>query len=94
MRNSSNFIDPTYLRAIHDGLLSGAVHKDNLSGLPIGLVGIYQEALSLSYHVNERGKFLEFFTVWALLKKEVSAEFVVPLLDGCAEGQDIDYISQ
>ncbi len=94
MRNSSNFIDPTYLRAIHDGLLSGAVHKDNLSGLPIGLVGIYQEALSLSYHVNERGKFLEFFTVWALLKKEVSAEFVVPLLDGWTEGQVIDYISQ
>jgi len=94
VKNSSNFIDPTYLRAIHDGLLSGAVHKDNLSGLPIGLVGIYQEALSLSYHVNERRKFLEFFTVWALLKKEVSAEFVVPLLEGWTEEQVIDYISQ
>jgi hypothetical protein len=30
--------DPTYLRTIHDGLLSGAEHKDNASALPLGFV--------------------------------------------------------
>ena len=38
-------IDPTYLRTIHYGLLSGKFHKDNESSLPLGLVGIYEEAL-------------------------------------------------
>ena len=37
--------DPTYLRTIHDGLLSGIIHKDNASTLPIGLIGIYEDAL-------------------------------------------------
>ena len=86
--------DPTYLRTIHDGLLSGAVHKDNASALPIGLVGMYEEALPPATNVNERKKFLEFFSVWALLKKEVSAEFVTPLLAVWSEGQVIDYITQ
>ena len=74
-------IDPTYLRTIHDGLLSGTIHKDNASTLPIGLIGIYEEALLPASNVNERKKFLEFFAVWALLKKEVSAAFVAEVLD-------------
>jgi hypothetical protein len=86
--------DPTYLRTIHDELLSGAVHKDNASALPQGLVGMYEEALPPAVNVNERKKFLDFFAVWALLKKEVSAEFVAPLLEGWSKGQVIDYIAQ
>jgi hypothetical protein len=87
-------IDPTYLRTIHDGLLSGTIHKDNASTLPIGLIGIYEETLPAASNVNERKKFLEFFSVWALLKKEVSASFVVPLLEGLTEEQVLDYISK
>lgn len=87
-------IDPTYLRTIHDGLLSSAIHKDNASALPIGLIGIYEEVLPPASNVNERKKFLEFFTVWALLKKEVSIAFVVPLMEGWAEEQVLDYISK
>jgi hypothetical protein len=89
-----NYTDPTFLRTIHDGLLSGAIHKDNASTLPIGLIGIYEEALPPASNVNERRKFLEFFAVWALLKKEVSAAFVVPLLEGWTEEKVLDYISQ
>jgi tetratricopeptide (TPR) repeat protein len=88
------FTDPTYLRTIHDGLLSGAVHKDNASALPQGLVGMYEEALPPAANLSERKKFLEFFSVWAFLKKEVSVEFVVPLLEGWTEEQVIDYIAQ
>jgi hypothetical protein len=86
------FIDPTYLRTIHDGLLTGTVHKDNASALPVGLVGMYEEALPNAANVNERKKFLEFFAVWALLQKEVSAEFLVLLLEGWIEQDVIEYL--
>ena len=89
-----NHTDPTYLRSIHDGLLFGTIHKDNAYNLPIGLIGIYEEALPPASNVNERKKFLEFFLVWALLKKEVSAAFVVPLLEGWTEKHVLDYISE
>ena len=49
-----NFIDPTYLRTIHVGLMLGSVHKDNVSALPIGLVGMYEDALPLAGNANER----------------------------------------
>jgi tetratricopeptide (TPR) repeat protein len=88
------FTDPTYLRTIHDGLLSGTMHKDNSSALPMGLVGLYEEALPPVVNVNERKKFIEFFSIWALLKKEVSAEFVLPLLEGLTEEEVIDYIAK
>lgn len=89
-----NHTDPSYLRTINDGLLLGAIHKDNASNLPIGLIGIYEEALPPASNVNERKKFLEFFAVWALLKKEVSAEFVAPLLEAWTGEQVTVYISQ
>ena len=92
--NNFHITDPTYLRTIHDGLFTGVVHKDNASALPLGLVGMYEEALPPATNVNERKKFLEFFSLWALLKKEVSAEFVLSMLEGWAEGQIIEYIAQ
>ena len=76
-----NFTDPTYLRSIYDGLSAGSINKDNATALPIGLVGIYEEALPPVSNVNERKNFLEFFGVWALLKKEVSVEFVALILE-------------
>lgn len=88
------FIDPTYLRTIVDGLNSGALQKDNPSALPQGLVGVYEEAIPQASKVNERKKFLEFFGVWALMKKEVSAEFVVSLLDGWSEEEVLSFIGR
>ena len=87
-------IDPTYLRTIHDGLLLGTIHKDNASNLPIGLIGIYEEALPPASNVNERKKFLEFFAVWALLKKELSVAFLMALLEGWSEENIIYYINK
>lgn len=86
-------IDPTYLRNIYDGLHSGAVHKDNPSALPLGLEGIYEEYLPPASCVKERQDFLDFFSAWALLKKEVSAAFVSQLL-GWTEEHVLDYISE
>jgi len=33
-------MDPTYLRYIHDGIISGAVNRENTAALPAGLVGM------------------------------------------------------
>ena len=88
------FIDPSYLRTIHVGLKLGAVHKDNVSALPIGLIGLYEDALSPASNLNERKKFLDFFSVWASLKTEVSSGFVVSLLEGWTEDQVTNYIAQ
>jgi len=90
----NNIIDPTYLRTIYDGLLVGAIHKDNSSALPFGLDGIYEEALPAEINFNGRKKFLEFFAVVALLKKEVSLDFVFRLLQGWPEEQVTGYIAQ
>ena len=89
-----NFTDPTYLRTIHDGLLLGTLHKDNASALPMGLVGMYEEALPPASNVNERKKFLAFFSVWALLRKEVSVVFLMPLLEGWSEETIIYYVNK
>ena len=91
--NSKFHTDPTYLRTIYDGFLSGTLHKDNASSLPVGLVGIYEEALPPANHVKDRQKFLKFFSAWALLKKEVSIEFVASLL-GWPEEEVLDYIAR
>ena len=76
------FIDPTYLRTIVDGLSSGSVQKDNALSLPQGLIGVYEEALPLLNNVIDRNRFMVFFGTWALLKKEVSSDFICKLLNG------------
>jgi tetratricopeptide (TPR) repeat protein len=86
-------IDPTYLRTIYDGLISGTLHKDSASGLPHGLVGIYEDVLPPINYVNERHEFLKFFLVWALLKKEMSAGFVASLL-GWTEENVFGYLAR
>ena len=87
-------IDPTYIRTINDGLLLGTLHKDNASALPMGIVGMYEEVLPPASNVNERKKFLKFFAVWALLKKEASVVFLMPLLEGWSEEIIIYYLNK
>jgi hypothetical protein len=89
-----SFIDPTYLRFVYDGLQTGAVKRENSSGLPNGLVGVYEEAFLTSTSVGHRSKLLEFFSVWALLKKEVSVVFVLPLLPEWTEEQIFECIAE
>jgi hypothetical protein len=73
-------LDPSYLRYIYDGLDKGALHPDNEAALPEGLIGLYEDAFSESKSVPERQKILETFAIWALLKREVSAQFVAEIL--------------
>ncbi|MFM7746500.1 MAG: hypothetical protein ACKO7X_01115, partial [Bacteroidota bacterium] len=86
-------IDPTYLRTIHDGLVTGSVNKDNASSLPCGLVGVYEEAFQLSLNVDERQNFLEYFAVWALLMKEVSVSFMKFLFNDNNYQKYLSYIA-
>jgi tetratricopeptide (TPR) repeat protein len=89
-----SFIDPTYLRYVYDGLQTGEVSSENPSVLPNGLVGVYEEAFVNSTAVNHRSKILQFFSVWALFKKEVSAAFLLPLLSGWTEEQVFECIAE
>ena len=74
-------IEPTYLRYIYDGLEKGSIHPDNAAELPQGLIGLYEEAFDESASVLDRQKLLQRFSIWALLKKEVSASFVAEVLN-------------
>jgi tetratricopeptide (TPR) repeat protein len=85
-------IEPTYLRYIFDSLSLNTIHKDNISALPEGLIGMYEEAFSNEQNVSSRERFLNFFTAWSLLKKEVSTSLMANLLDW-EEWEVIDFIS-
>ena len=89
---TNHFTDPTYLRSIYDGLILGSLNRENSTALPTGLLGIYEDAMPPEINVNERQKFLDFFGVWAILKKEVSVSFVLPLLEGWTEQEVAKYI--
>ena len=87
------FIDPTYLRYVHNGLQTGSVDKENVASLPFGLIGIYESIFSNSIALLERKKLLDFFTVWAVLKKEVSTSLVADIL--CWREDDVlNYINE
>jgi hypothetical protein len=73
-------LEPTYLRYIYDGLIKGSIHPENSAELPEGLIGLYEEAFDERQPVHKRLQLLERFAIWALLKKEVSAEFVAEVL--------------
>jgi hypothetical protein len=74
-------LEPTYLRYIHDGLINGSIHPENAAELPVGLIGMYEDAFDERISVLERQKLLQRFAIWALLKKEVSVAFVAEVLE-------------
>jgi hypothetical protein len=74
------FTDPSYLRIIEHGLLTGIYNKDDGFNLPIGLTEIYESYFPPETNVNERKDLLEFFCTWALIKKEISIDFIKPIL--------------
>jgi tetratricopeptide (TPR) repeat protein len=85
--------DPTYLRYIVDGLENQSLHRDGIASLPDGLIGIYEDAIPNDRQFGLREKFLDFFAIWALLKKEVSVSFILPLLHWEAQVA-IDFLSE
>ena len=56
------------------------------------MVGLYEEAFEENLSAVERQKLLEQFAIWALLKKEVSANFVAEVLD-VKEENVLDFIA-
>ena len=84
--------DPSYLRYIYDGLEKGNLHPDNTAALPEGLTGLYEAAFEERKPARERQKLLEKFPIWALLKKEVTAQFVSEILEVPTQ-EIIDFIA-
>ena len=85
-------LEPSYLRYIYDGLEKGDLHPDNAAALPEGLTGLYEAAFEENKPARERQKLLETFAIWALLKKEVSTQFVAELLE-VATQEIVDFIA-
>ena len=74
-------LDPSYIRSIRDGILIGNIEANNTEDLPEGLVGLYdKELFPPSIKWNERKETLQFFLVFALAQKEISADFVAKVL--------------
>jgi hypothetical protein len=94
MESIDSFTDPTYLRPLRDGLMSRYLQKDNGAALPYGLSGIYEQAIPSYDHPAERQRFPQFFEIWALLKKEVSAEFVASVWKGWIGAMVLDGITR
>jgi hypothetical protein len=85
-------LEPSYLRYIYDGLEKGDLHPDNSASLPEGLIGLYEAAFEENKPVRERQKLLETFSILALLKKEVSAQFVAEILE-VSTHEIVDFIA-
>ena len=60
--------------------------------MPEGLIDLYEEAFDENIPAAERQKLLNQFAIWALLKKEVSANFVAEVL-GEKEEDVINFIA-
>lgn len=80
-----SWIDPTDLRCIVDSFDSQSIQLGNIASLPHGLLGVYEEALPWEQNIQQKGKLLAFFSVWALLKKVFSTDFVSNLLSSSVE---------
>jgi hypothetical protein len=74
-------LDPSYLRSIRDGIISSNIEANNNEALPDGLVGLYdKELFPPSMKWKERKETLDFFLVFALAQKEISADFAAEIL--------------
>jgi hypothetical protein len=74
-------LDPSYLRSIRDGILNGNIEANNIEALPDGLVGLYEKELfPPTMKWKERKERLEFFLVFAMAQKEISADFAAEIL--------------
>jgi len=74
-------LDPSYLRSIRDGILTGNIEANNNEALPDGLVGLYdKELFPPTLKWKERKETLDFFIVFALAQKEISADFAAEIL--------------
>ncbi len=73
-------ISPTCVTSTID-LFKGSKQPENISELPQGLIGLYEDAFYDRSSAVDRQKLLRRFAIWALLKTEVSAQFVTEVLD-------------
>ncbi len=74
-------LDPSYIRSIRDGIINGSVEANNQEALPDGLVGLYdQELFPPTMKWKERKETLNFFLVFAIAQKEITADFASTIL--------------
>jgi len=75
-----NKLEPTYIRYVYDELGRGSLSSDNASSLPYGFIGLFEKEFSSDIPLSRRSTILRRLSLWALLKKAVSIEFVSEVL--------------
>lgn len=73
-------LEPAYLRYIYDSLAQGKLSADNAANLPHGFTGIFEDRLGALVPAGIKQDQLKIFACFALLKKEVSINFVAHVL--------------
>ena len=74
-------LDPSYIRSIRDGIINGNIEANNQEALPDGLVGLYdRELFPPTMKYQERKETLNFFLVFAIAQKEITADFASSIL--------------
>jgi hypothetical protein len=74
-------LDPSYIRSIRDGIIKGNIEANNQEALQDGLIGLYdKELFPPTMKWKERKEILQFFLVFALAQKEISADFAAQVL--------------
>lgn len=72
-------IEPTYLRMVRDRLGSGGLTPGSVADLPMGMVGLFEEALK-SGSMQERQEWMRVLLVFAMLKEGMSVADMAALL--------------
>lgn len=73
-------VEPTYLRMVRDRLGSGELTPSAVADLPMGMVGLFEEALK-SASMQERQEWMRVLLVFALLKEGMSMADMAALLE-------------
>lgn len=73
-------MEPTYLRMVRDRLGSGELTPGAVADLPMGMVGLFEEALK-SGSMQERQVWMRVLLVFALLKEGMSVADMAALLE-------------
>ena len=73
-------MEPTYLRMVRDRLGSGELTPGAVADLPMGMVGLFEEALK-SGSMQERQEWMRVLLVFALVKEGMSVPDMAALLE-------------
>lgn len=90
--NSSQKVEPTYLRFTIIGLRSSQISNDNPSSLPYGLIGLYEGAFPHGISTANRSAFLKNLALWAIFRRPISISLMASI-SGINEAETKSFVT-